>query len=392
MNDRTRSEALLIFGNDAIGDTLKELARSSSVSFVRTQFQLAIALPRSTGYRLTALDALEQYGWTTLSGLAYYTSVPLVEHHGEPFISFRKRADDLGLDLKKLQHDSGWSDDETAAFGSNRQVGFRLIDRLAIELGIRQEDIGKTILDTDSDLGARLRSLKSEGKYTLTEDVTVKISSAARLAADHYALVRRYSDDIWSTMADDHSKLISRLAEAKSRLTAQMAPWEQGFLLAHEFRDVLGCPADEPIRRISTLIEDRLEVLLLCAEIDARVTGIAIEHAGGRAIFINSGPYAVDIFIKRIALVHELCHVLVDSSEEFASVRVDQDRIFDDDIAQIDRVEARVNAFAVELLAPQKVLCDGFEEEGRNYSSIPRMAARFGVSRGVVRRQLVDRI
>jgi Zn-dependent peptidase ImmA (M78 family) len=386
MDDTTLTIAKRLFQTDK-GATVEELASNSAVRFVRSQFQLAIADPDATGFLMSASDALYQYGWSKLSELAEYTSAVLVEQAHEPKGSFRRRASDLGLDLDAIQKQSGWSVDEIANLASDRQVGFRQLDRLAASLGIRQQDIGRKLPETKNDLGARLRSLKAEGQYTLTEDVVTNVALSSRLSADHADLMRQYGDRISVRESLDRNRISGRLAETKKSVIHRL-PYQQGFALADALREEIGYRWDQPINRVGNLIECRLGILLLFSQINAQVTGLSVENDGERAILINSAAYGADIFVRRIALAHELCHVLVDSYEEFAVVKVDQERIFDDNIAKVDRTEARANAFAAQLLAPQRAICDLFDRYGGNENAINRLLMEFGVGFTVIRHQL----
>src|SRR4051794_20683513 len=195
MNENTLAAARQLFQTDK-GETLEDLASNSNVRFVRSQFQLAVARPDATGFIITALAALNHYGWNKLSELIEYTSTALIDESGEPKASFLRRANELGLDFEMIQRSSGWGSEESKDFLNDKQVRFRQLDRLAASLGIKQPEIGRRLAATSNDLGARLRSLKTEGRYTLTEDVVASAALASRLSADHADLLSQHGAKI----------------------------------------------------------------------------------------------------------------------------------------------------------------------------------------------------
>jgi hypothetical protein len=69
---------------------------------------------------------------------------------------------------------------------------------------------------------------------------------------------------------------------------------------------------------------------------------------------LNTAGRNENVYVERSTLAHELCHLLFDPPTELRELRVDAYSALETRPDQLtDRVEARANAFAVQLLAPQ---------------------------------------
>lgn len=387
MDSEVARRAEAVFRVSPAGASLREMAERSSAEFVRTQYQLSIALPHASGFRLKALEAFDQYGWAILSGLADYHSVPLVERDGEPFLTLNQRATDLGLQASTLLQALNWNADDRRAFHANGQLGFRKLDQLASLVGLRSRDLGRDLGATRDDVGARLRTLVADKDATLTAGMVIAISEASRQIVDHEDLVRESQDVIEladpSLQADDCSAIRS-IAEFRQ----SEAPWNAGFRAADLVRERLRIPPGEPVRSVSKIIEEHLNVLLVTANESENFSGCAIQREGRRGVLINLAFGGGDIVVQRSALAHELGHLLADSDAELSGVRVDQDRIFDETVMRSDRVESRANAFSAQFLAPQREVVRMFDIHGRDENAAIKVMEHFGVSRAVVKWQI----
>jgi hypothetical protein len=385
MADNVQQLAETIF-HTSRGSSLREMAANSNVEFVRTQYHLAIASPRSTGPRITALEAYDQYGWDTLANLADYPMVPLVKSRGEPWESICMRAAELGIDLVRLQKHSGWSASEIQSFG-NAQVGFRKLDALASRLGIAAKDLGTRLPEGRDALAARLRSLRAEKELTISEEEVERIAESSWLAHTFRYLSRQYGDFIASSY--DSKPIWRRVLKLRDQLGGYAEePWAVGFRLATDCRNLLGLESGQPIADVGSTIETTFNLLLLHVNTKHRMFGCTVQNDDARAIMISSG----NIFLKRMAMAHELCHALFDSDKDLSTLRVDQERVFDQNILERDRVEQRANAFAVELLAPSEAICSMYLENGKNDDAIAKIVSHFGVSQAPVRWQIGNRL
>lgn len=379
-----------VFGPRESPVEIRQWAADSNSEFIRTQYTLSVATPSATGVRLSALDALDDYGWETLSQLADKYSVTLVRADGEPFATIRDRVQRMGLDLQKLQRQSGWTYDEISSFERGGQVPFRKLDALAAKIGLRAQQLGEKGGGEEDRLGARLRTLIDDKTLKVGDEVVSLIAEASRALADFEVLRARYSTVV-SSRAQGKIDGLEQFQEIGAAHRGGPL-WISGFKCADIFRRQLGVDAREPIKSVSRIIEFDLDALLLQVSAQQSFTGCAIQRGRRRAVLVNTSGSTGGILAIRSAMAHELGHFLMDEEGELNNVRVDQDRTFDNNIAEKDRVESRANAFAAQFLAPQEEVARLYDRFGRNANAVKRIMVHFGVSRSIVRWQLNNNI
>jgi len=96
-----------IFGEDSVGATPEERAKTSSQMFVRSQDQLAFDSEGATGLRMTAEQALHYYGIDILDEVYDRGSAILVCKRIEPGYSLTSRRVQLGLSVDELAEQAG---------------------------------------------------------------------------------------------------------------------------------------------------------------------------------------------------------------------------------------------------------------------------------------------
>lgn len=143
---------------------------------------------------------------------------------------------------------------------------------------------------------------------------------------------------------------LSRLV-ANPRTDAWMRPYEEGYELADDLRDMLGIEPDELFVDIHKVLRDlNIEIVETKLETD-EIRGVAIAGRGfAPAILINTNSiYNCNSAGKRFTLAHELCHILYDRTRARK-------------ISHLSgpwtsaRTEKRANAFAVMFLASTTAL------------------------------------
>jgi hypothetical protein len=164
----------------------------------------------------------------------------------------------------------------------------------------------------------------------------------------------------------------------------------QGNNLATRLRAACDIGADKRVHGLSRLIEYRFNLPVLPVWDDSAFSGLTVRSGDGRLLCINKALYDGDVFALRTSVAHELCHALFDDDEELAEARVDQRRVFDDRIGEVDPVEQRATAFAAEFLAPKASVVERFNSSARDKRSLLQIAAYFGVSSAVAFRQLTN--
>ena len=388
MTEGQQSAAEYLFRVRDDGSDLETLASRSLTEFVRTQYQLGVANPTSTGYRMSSLEALHEYGWDILSEAADHGSAILVESDGEPYRALKDRANALGLRMHKLFADASWSASDADDFANERPIPFRKLDRLASLLGIESKNIGKSDAGGMDSVGARLRTLIADREQELTEDIVIAISEASRLIADYVAIRRLLGDSLVSNYyITDYSSIYKQIDDVKIGLR-NYEPWQVGFQCADLVRKFLSIEEDDPVRGLATIVERSFDIFLLQTRSPGDFSGCSVERAGERAILLNRAFRGGNVFVMRAALAHELGHCLMDTASELANVHVDQDRVFDSNVFEHDAVESRANAFAVQLLAPRNSVVREYDRRGSGDHSVRAVMEIYGVSQSIVTRQI----
>jgi hypothetical protein len=127
--------------------------------------------------------------------------------------------------------------------------------------------------------------------------------------------------------------------------------WSHGYYLAKKTRQILDL-GDSPIQSLRTLCY-RIGVPLVQVELPEHFAGATIQTGNARGIVVNIRGFNDNVWTRRATIAHELGHMIWDPEEFLERVRVDDyDDIQTVDSRQLGRVEARANAFAIELLAP----------------------------------------
>ena len=138
------------------------------------------------------------------------------------------------------------------------------------------------------------------------------------------------------------------------------------------------------------LVESRLGIPIIQAELPRAIAGATISSNGQRGIVLNvEGPNS-NVWIRRTTLAHELAHILFDPEEQLSNVRVDSYNQLERDVehgAQSpDGVEQRANAFAVEFLAPREAVKHLVPDPAQvSAASIAEVMSVFGIGRAAAR-------
>ena len=88
---RSQSELDLVFGRESSGNSPEQRAKTSRVQFVKSQVQLARATASAKGRRLSALEALNTFGFDALLEVAREKSSTLVSSRDEPAKAIKSR-------------------------------------------------------------------------------------------------------------------------------------------------------------------------------------------------------------------------------------------------------------------------------------------------------------
>src|SRR2546422_3656160 len=138
MTGRTSSKADLdaVFG-EGIGDMPETRARQSSRMFVRSLDQLTFdESPRATGRRMTAIEALEAYGWDVLREVAFEGSALLAESPKAAGRALRERREQLRLDIPAVARKATLPPEVIESLEASKRQPIRRYERVATVLGL----------------------------------------------------------------------------------------------------------------------------------------------------------------------------------------------------------------------------------------------------------------
>jgi Zn-dependent peptidase ImmA (M78 family)/transcriptional regulator with XRE-family HTH domain len=364
-----------IFGETSSGGTPEERALSSKREFVRSQDHLAVANSGATGRRISAWEAYQAFGLDKLEEVLQYGSAVLVAGPKEPAESIRMCREDRGLGLDDIAR--ALAVDETQiknAEDPKKTNSIQLLERIAMALGLDEGKLSfRLAAEKEDRLGVRLRKLKNSNP-AFTPSTVVAFGEAAWVTQKQLLLSQ------WTEQRVD---LKSLGFGADSRYGDRSYPaWQYGYDLAHTTRKNLGFRAEEPITNLREIVESTLKVPLIHLSLPRQFAGATIATGSARGIAVNVNGLNKNEWVRRATIAHELAHLLWDPDENLQSLIVDTFEEIEEQPPQLrrDKVEARANAFAIELLAPKDYAVEVFRSKPNKESGIREVMEHFGVS------------
>ena len=327
-------------------------ARKSERKFVRGRYQIGVYDERRnpTGSVISAYEALTAYGIDVLDETIEYGTALLLKEPNAVGNAIRGQREALGLSVRDVSRKSSLSEEDVGLVeeGKADGISFPNIERLAFSIGLDESQIAfnpqvtsiagrlKTMQDEAPGLG--LKSLSSTAVSVLTEAASV-IRTQTELQ-ESLKLSEQVSSFVSS---DDYGNSIT-------------PGWKVGYELAHETRNQLGL-GEEPIGSMRDLVETKLGIPIVQAELAEAIAGVTISIAGGRpsrGIVLNTKGHNENPLVRRATMAHELGHLLFDTDPYLDEVHVDSYRELDKNPERTrdTHVEQRANAFAISFLAP----------------------------------------
>ncbi len=361
-----------VFGSDSVGTTPQERARSSKREFVRGQTMLAEASEEATGHRLTAVEALNAFDFSTLLIAVERGQAPLVHDRNEPARTLRKHREALGYTQQYLaQLAKVKAEDVIRAETPGKISSIRILERLAPPLAIDERILGFKNQAEVEKLGVRLRQLANpEGETGLSP------AAVAALAESAWVIARQKS-------------LLSLFPTSKAIGLEHFLPdddygfpsYQRGYYLAAQARQILGIDQEAPIKSMRSLVSDTLNIPLIQTRLGRRLAGATIANGAARGVVVNIEGANKSVWVRRMTLAHELGHLLWDPAQKLNRLRVD--RYGDLEIngsSRRDPVEIRANAFAIAFLAPPAVVEKMVYQAETIPSAVFEVAQHFGIS------------
>jgi Zn-dependent peptidase ImmA (M78 family)/DNA-binding XRE family transcriptional regulator len=345
---RTNSNHWLnIFGTEATGTSALDRAATSSVKFVRSQDELGLWKSSAKGRVFTAKEALLRFGPQRLIEVWQEGSAILQSKPTEPAKTLRERREELGLTQTDLAHNVGLSIDAIAkAESPDYPSSFNDLTRIAIVLGLDEAILGfQPGAGGDKSLAVRLKAWRNE--VGASPNTIAKLSRITWIIATQRRLLQLFTPNSNPRPGFVHSEDYG---------SAYYPVWDVARDLAQETRRLLGFADTEPIPSLRELCH-RLQVPLIHAELPSNIAGATLATGDTRGVVINVRGNNSNVWVQRATVAHELGHLLWDPAERLKYLVVDNfDQIEKIDRSQNDWVEARANAFAVELLAPKTAI------------------------------------
>lgn len=365
-----------VFG-EGEGATPAERAHTSQRRFVRGIDLLTFdESPRATGRRLSAAEALDAYGFDKLAEIASEGSALICESVPAAGRVLSERRRDLGLEIRHVASATKLRPEVVLALEASKRRPVQEYEAVARVLGLDERMLSYRAEPAGNEgVAVRMRALHDE-KPSLGGSVVVALTEAAWVAMTQVRLE-----------ASLGLPPPERTFETDPFYGSPRSPaYRVGYELADNFRVALGY-GDEPIESMRDLLERRLRIPVIQAELGDRIAGATIASGARRAIVVNLSGRNRNVFARRSTVAHELCHILFDPREQLRDLRVDEYDELDRREDQVpDPVEQRANAFAVQLLAPQAAALRVYDED--HEEGLARLIQRYGISFTAARYQI----
>jgi len=341
-----------IFGPEAHGATIEERAASSSVRFVRSQDQMAEWTPPATGRQYTAREVLAYFGADFLKQLFFDEALVLPSTASEPAKTLRERREAFGFTRNELAKIVKLPEDIIIrAESPDYSNDIHHINKIAIALGLDDYVIGYVPgANGDPNLAVRLKEWRQAAKARGSSTVA-RFAEIAWVIAKQHKLQQHINPSV---------DLLADFTQSDDYGDPGKPVWEVAADLAAKTRETLGLSWSEPIMSLRDVCY-RLSIPLIHAELNTDIAGATLANGNVRGIVANVDGNNGNVWVQRATVAHELGHLLWDPAEKLNLLITDsltQIEVVDRKVFQMshDWVEARANAFAVELLAPKEAV------------------------------------
>jgi hypothetical protein len=364
-----------VFGSDSQGESEAARAASSNQQFVRNQDHLALWSEGARGRVLNAREALELFGMQRLVEAVDYGSAILTTAPGEPALTLSQRREALGLDQRAFAKATKRPLAEIQdSEDPKTRSPIRVLEPIAAALGLDERVLGLTPgAKGDRELAVRLKTLGRSQRQRLSAKTVLAFAEGGP----------------WVIATQDRlQRALGLPAGAQEGFVpsgeyggAGDPAWQHGFSLAHKNRRLLGLDETSPIDSMRDLC-DRLGIPLLQAELPDTIVGATLEVHQVRGVLVNIRGDNENVWVRRATIAHELGHLLWDPSQELEHVKVDSFKQLEAPYqkARFSPVEARANAFSIELLAPQREVARRIREAPSPAQGLQEVMETFGLS------------
>lgn len=290
--------------------------------------------------------------------------------------AIRQARQALGLDAETLSEAAGLDPGTLGAYESGAQeipgdVLWRLSDALGIPL--EQVDSPAALRRHIDVMAVRFRA----DHRAVSDRVRLAVARAASAARDYVAL---------EDLADRPRRYQAVVEQWPDKpMLPRYETWKSGRSLANLLRERFEFTG--PVGSMLELAEKRLGALVIWQKLPSDFAGYAFcDEIHGPAVVLNVNGRNQNELVRRFTLAHEVCHVLFDRHDLAALSRFDSyDDFYGYSDDHLDAHEIRANAFAIHLLAPERLFIEAWAGARANIRS---MMTQFGVSFEAVRHHL----
>lgn len=282
----------------------------------------------------------------------------------------------LGLDLAVTAEAAGLDSGTLTAYEAGAlDVPGDVLWRLSDVLGVPIEEI-----DSRDALARHLETMAVRfraAQRAVPDSVRLAVPRAAAAARDYVEL------EAIAGRPSRYEQIVRDFAVPPS--PPRRETWKSGRDLATQLRQRLRI--DGPVRSMLDVVEKRLGIQVIWQDLPVDVAGYTFcDEIHGPAIVLNVDGRNRNALVRRFTLAHETCHVLSDREDLVALSRFDAyEDFFAYDGDGQDPHEIRANAFAIHLLAPERLFESVWAASG---GDVRGMMTRFGLSFEAVRQHL----
>lgn len=372
MNAVPREHLDKVFGSDSAGETPEERARTSQREFVRGQTMLAEASPEASGRRLTALEALNIFGFDVLLKAIEDGQALLVRDRFEPSRTLKNRREALGYDQRHLARLAGLSPQDVVNAETPGKISpVRNLERLAPPLALDERILGLKDQTGGDALGVRLRDLTRTERHS-----GLSAGAVAALAESAWVIARQKSLSSYLNLR--RNDLLNKF---KPDDNYQYPTYQRGYDLAARTREILGIGSEAPVESMRRLVSDKLNIPLVQTKLGPSLAGATIANGEDRGIVVNIEGANQSVWVRRMTLAHELGHLLWDPAQKLNRLMIDRYEDLEvNSSSPRDVVEMRANAFAIAFLAPPAVIDRMIAGSIDITATIFKVVERFGIS------------
>jgi Zn-dependent peptidase ImmA (M78 family) len=377
-----------VFGSGT-GTSPTERARTSTRRFVRGLDLLTFEKSsKATGRRLSAVEALDAYGFDKLCEIVHEGSAVITADPKAVGRTLSGRRKQLGVEIRTLASKSGLAPEVIDAMEASKRRPIQDYERVARLLGLDERLLSfQRSARGNERVAVRLRHLFDD-RPAMSSSVVTNLAEASWVAMTQIRLEEKlglHSPKYHFTQSEDFGSYYR-------------PAYSVGYELANKVRQKIGIGVD-PIPSMRELVERHLAIPVVQAPLGDRIAGATVQSdSGRRAIVLNVNGKNTDASVRRSTIAHELCHLLFDPSPQLQDLRVDEYGELDQrEDTRTDPVEQRANAFAVQLLAPQSEVVVQYSKKNDlqavlDYFGISFTAGRYQVWNALKRAVSLDSI